>query len=114
DLEDAVAEDDLDVDTLAHGQVDRFGLPGLDRETVGVGDGHAVTTEGHLEDGVTAGVDKPQAGLVARASLEGPVSTGDTSVDEVVRIHHIAGIPAKYLIRGAVHHLVVTSHSHSH
>ena len=77
-----------------------------------MGDGHAVTTEGHLEDGVTAGVDKPQAGLVARASLEGPVSTGDTSVDEVVRIHHIADIPAQYPVRGAVHHLAVTSHAH--
>ena len=108
--EDAVAEDDLDVDTLAHRQVDRFGLPGLDGEAVGVGDGHAVTTEGHLEDGVTAGVDKPQAGLVARVSLEGPVSTGDTSVDEVVRIHHIAGIPAQYPVRGAVHHMAVASH----
>src|SRR5699024_12684399 len=60
----------------------------------------------------TAGVDKPQAGLIARASLEGPVSTGDTSVDEVVRIHHIADIPAQYPVRGAVHHLAVTSHSH--
>ena len=73
-----------------------------------MGNGHAMTPEGHLEDGVTAGVDKPQAGLVARASLEGPVSTGDTSVDEVVRIHHIAGIPAQYLVRGAV----MISHSH--
>ena len=75
-----------------------------------MGDGHAVTTEGHLEDGVTARVDKPQAGLVSRASLEGPVSTGNTSVDEVVRIHHIAGIPAQYPVRGAVHHMAVTSH----
>ncbi|MDR7294007.1 hypothetical protein J2S67_001275 [Pseudoglutamicibacter albus] len=46
---------------------------------VGVGDGHAVTTEGHLEDGVTAGVDKPQVGLSARASFEGPVRLSSSS-----------------------------------
>src|SRR5699024_7179043 len=57
--EDTIAKGDFDIDTLTYGELDRLCLFGLDREAVGVGDGHAVATEGDLEDGVATSVDEP-------------------------------------------------------
>ena len=78
-----------------------------------MGNGHAVTPEGHLEDGVSAGVDEPQAGFIPRSGIKRSVRPGNASVDEVVRIHHIAGIPAQSQIGRAVgHHAPLTTHIH--
>src|SRR5699024_2084626 len=97
----------------AHREVERFDVAGADRETVDMGDGHAVSTEGDFEDGVTACIDEPEAGFIPRSGVERAVCPGDPAVDEVVRIHNITGITAQNGVRGAVgHHAPLTTHSH--
>src|SRR5699024_9895393 len=82
-------------------------------ETVDVGDGQAVSTESHLEDGVTTGVDEPEAGFIPRPGVERAVRPRDAPVDEIVRIHDITGVSAQSRVGGAVgHHAPVTTHIH--
>src|SRR5699024_6089182 len=92
---DTITEYHLHVDALTHREVERLDVVGTDRETVDVGDGHAVATESHLEDGVSARVDEHQACFIPRSGIKRSVRPGNASFDEVVRIHDITGISAR-------------------
>jgi hypothetical protein len=103
--EHAVGGGDHDVVALAHPDQQRVDLDGLHRVAVGVGDRHRVPGQCNPERGVSTGVDEPDPNALCGFGGERGRCCRDASVDQVVGVVDVPGVPAEQVaVPDATHH----------
>lgn len=91
-----VAQGDLKVVALAHGDHQRVHRDRRDRIAIGVRHGQLVPAQRDPEGGVTAGVDDPDPGLLPGFGCERRGRGRRPAIEQVVGVGHVTGVPTQH------------------